>query len=737
MQNGATESEYDEQNGILHVPRVVESAPATKALAKLQPTKTPILQAWNAESDRKLSLETPGLLDSLHFVKDTDRANPLPDHMMEVKVKAVGVNFRDLLVMLGRMDQTTVGFECAGIVTRVGSDCGDFKIGDQVVGCEFDTYRSYARLQRDTAVRIPQGISLTDAVATPINFVTAWHALSALANMQPGETVLIHSAAGGTGQAAVQVAQFLGATVIATVGSTQKRELIKNLYGVPDTHILSSRSTDFATGVKHLTGGQGADVVFNSLSGDLLTASWESIAPYGRFIEIGKRDIMGHAPLDMYYFQRNVTFSAIDVALMVKERPHLVGRALRAVMPLIASGDLKVSSPTSVYGIGAMEAGLRVLQGGQSSGKVVIERRDTDMVKAIPSEQQHHYFDPNATYVIAGGLGGLGRGIARWMVSCGARYLLLLSRSGPRNEEAVAFLDELAKKQVTALAMPCDITDRSMLEAFLGQASHCMPRIKGCIQATMVLKDAMFETMTYDQWSAAMAPKVQGTWNLHELLPQGLDFFIMLSSIASTMGNCGQANYAAANSFMDSLAHYRSSIGEKATALNLGLSLSAGVAAQSPELQEKYLSTLPFMPVTEGQLHALLTYHCSGQPGLPAQAILGLEPTEAQQRKGPDASYWLRKPAFKHLSMTYTSIGSSVDGADTGNVDADPASATTIEEATPLVTTLLVSKLSSLLTVEIRNWFAKQVKVDIAVFDLLGGATIEGVGRLVAAKRLA
>ncbi|KAL4797778.1 KR domain-containing protein [Aspergillus venezuelensis] len=501
---------------------------------------------WNAESDRKLSLETPGLLDSLHFVKDTDRAAPLPDHRMEVKVKAVGVNFRDLLVMLGRIDQTTVGFECAGIVTRVGADCSDFNVGDHVVGCELDIYRSYARLQRDTAVRIPPGISFTD----------------------------------------------------------------------------------FAAGVKRLTGGQGADVLLNSLSVDLLTASWESIAPYGRFIEIGKRDIMGHAPLDMYYFQRNVSFSAIDVALMVKERPHLVGRALRAIMPLIANGDLRVSSPTSVYGVGELEAALRIMQGGQSSGKVVIEMRDTDMVKSIPSEQAHHYFDPNAICVIAGGLGGLGRGIARWMVSCGAWYLLLLSRSGARDDEAV-----------TALATPCDITNRLMLEAFLGQASHCMPRIKGCIQATMVLKDAMFETMTYEQWTSALAPKVQGTWNLHELLPKGLVFFIMLSSIARTMGNRGQANHTAANSFMDALAHYRTSIGEKATALNMGLFLSVGVAAQSPELQEKYLSRLPFTPVTEGQLHALLAYHCTGQPDLTAQTILGLEATEAQQRKGPDASY--------------------------------------------------------------------------------------------------
>lgn len=267
--------------------------------------------------------------------------------------------------------------------------------------------------------------------------------------------------------------------------------------------------------------------------------------------------------------------------------------------------------------------------------------------------------------------------------------------------------------------------------------------------------------MTYEQWSAAVAPKVQGTWNLHSVLGKGLDFFIMLSSIASTMGNRGQANYAAANGFMDELAHYRASLGEKATALNLGLFLSAGIAAQSPELQKHYLSTLPFIPVTEDQLHALLAYHCNPTNTPGPQTVFGLEPTAAQQRKPADSSYWLRKPSFRYLATTYTTHTATNAGNDSGasrSIDQELASATTADAATPLITALLVSKLSSLLNspteefdtkkplhsygvdslvaVEIKNWFAKQLKADVAVFDLLGGATLEGVGRLVATERL-
>ncbi|KAL2863130.1 uncharacterized protein BJX67DRAFT_384987 [Aspergillus lucknowensis] len=758
------ETEFLERSGILYIPRLMDAVKVSHSLEEMQVSQTPVLQPWSAESARKLSIKTPGLLDSLHFIEDVDRQEPLPDHMLEVKVKAVGVNFRDILIMLGRMDQTTVGFECAGIVTRVGANCGDFKIGDRVVGCEFDTYRSYARLQRDTAVRIPDGISFSEAAAIPINFITAWHALSVLGNVQRGERVLIHSAAGGTGQAAVQVAQYLGAEVFATVGTPKKKQLLIDRYSIGESHIFSSRNADFVNGVKRLTDNEGVDVILNSLSGDGLTASWEIIAPYGRFIEIGKRDILGHHSLDMYHFEKNVSFSAIDVARMVKERPVLVGRALRAVMPLISNGTLRLSSPHLVYGIGDMEAGLRMLQGGQSAGKVVLEIRDTDLVRAIPVPKRQFSFDPNATYVIAGGLGGLGRGIARWMVSCGARYLLLLSRSRARGEEAAEFMQELSASQVTPIATPCDITDRSLLEAVLGAASHQLPPIKGCIQATMVLQDTIFETMSHSQWMAATAPKIKGTWNLHQLLPSGLDFFVMLSSISSIIGNRGQANYAAANAFMDGLAQYRVSNGQRATALNLGLFLSAGVASQPSAQRDRYISNLPFTPMTEAQLHALLAIHCNpSSDETPPQTVMGLEPSPSLRNEGSETHNWIQRPAFRYYNIAHTSAGlesssPTGEGRQSG-VGEKLASVNSVEEASPIMTQLLVSKLAkvlglpreefdikkpmhaygvdSLVAVEMRNWFSKELKADMAIFDMLGGATIEAVGRQAATKALA
>jgi NADPH:quinone reductase-like Zn-dependent oxidoreductase len=374
------ETEYVEKRGFLHIPRLVEAPRLSHAVRRLQSSQYPTRLQWNSAPPLKLAIGPAGMLDGLQFVEDVDRKAPLPADMLEIKVKAVGANFRDVLVLLGRMDQTTLGFECAGVVTRVGKECTDFQVGDQVLGCNFDSYRSYARLHQAATIKVPSGMSFSHAAAIPTNFVTAWHTLVSIANVQSDETVLIHSAAGGTGQAAIQVAQYLGANVFATVGNAEKKTFLMKRYGIPESHIFSSRNTDFAACIKRLTSGKGVDVLLNSLSGEGLVASWECIAPYGRFLEIGKRDILAHAQLDMFHFARNVTFSAVDLALVVQERPHLIGKALRALMPLVSAGTLRVSEPLRVYGINELETGLRKLQGGQSSGKVVFEMRDHDVI---------------------------------------------------------------------------------------------------------------------------------------------------------------------------------------------------------------------------------------------------------------------------------------------------------------------------------------------------------------------
>lgn len=378
----------------------------------------------------------------------------------------------------------------------------------------------------------------------------------------------------------------------------------------------------------------------------------------------------------------------------------------------------------------------------------------------------------------------MGRGIARWLVQHGARNLLLLSRCGPQTEEAKTLVNELIAQNINFAAPACDISNISMLEAVLGEISCTMPPVKGCIQATMVLRvrfsgmfefsyspfvrltctvqDTMFEQMQFDQWKDATWPKVQGSWNLHELLPSGLDFFIMLSSISGIMGNRGQANYAAGNTFMDALAHHRVSLGERSTSLNLGFFLSAGVVKETAALQNRYASDLPFTPVTEPQLHSLLAHYCDpssqGLDHTTCQPVVGIGISDNVRRRGFESAYWLQKPEFQCLMAAETEGDNDSEATPKGHDQAiDFRTAESLSEANSIVTDALIKKLSkilvlssekeldanramasygidSLIAVEIRNWFSRELNVDMAIFDLLGGTTIAAVAAMAASK---
>lgn len=319
-------------------------------------------------------------MDTLQFLEDKEQGKPLGPGEVEIEVKAAGLNFRDILIALGRLNQTAMGGECAGVVTRVGEACTSLQPGDRVVTCYPDCYKSYVRVDRKCVVAIPNCLSFVEAAALAINYTTAWHALHEIARVQPGESVLIHSGAGGTGQAAIQVAQYLGAIVFATVSTESKKQLLIDLYNIPEEQIFYSRDTSFARGIRRLTLNLGVDVVLNSLSGEGLVASWESIAPFGRFLEIGKKDIYSHRKLPMFPFAENVTFSAVDVAEMSVERPLLITKALEAVIPLVVAGKRRTAQPLQVYGISDIENAFRSMQSGSTSGKIVFEIRKEDPV---------------------------------------------------------------------------------------------------------------------------------------------------------------------------------------------------------------------------------------------------------------------------------------------------------------------------------------------------------------------
>ena len=366
------EPEYVEQRRMLHISRLVQASYLNQDVHIKTSQQQIRIQEVKKGPPLRLSIGTPGLLDTFQFIEDTASTQPLAAGEIEVEVKAVGLNFLDCLVALGRVSAMSLGSECAGVVSAVGENC-QLKPGDRVSVCSLDVFRTHARCMDDCAIKIPDDLSYNEAAAVPIAFTTVYYGLCEVARMVKGETILIHSGAGGTGQIAIQIAQHFDLEIFTTVGSNVKKQLLVDTYNIPESHILYSRDLSFAKGIKRLTQGRGVDIILNSLAGEGLVASWECMAPYGRFIEIGKKDIHSHGKLPMFPFAANVSFSAIDVGFEPHNRPPIIRRSLENAMAFLATKKIHVAHPLHVFKMSEVETAFRLLQSGKSSGKIVIE----------------------------------------------------------------------------------------------------------------------------------------------------------------------------------------------------------------------------------------------------------------------------------------------------------------------------------------------------------------------------
>lgn len=372
--SGKTEldPEYMEIDGLLNINRITEATGTNEYIFDRTNCRRRN-QKFAEGPPLKVNVKTVGLLDSIEFVEDPIVYEPLGAEEIEIKLHAAGVNFKDLLNAIGQADSDTLGCEGAGIVTKVGEYCKHLQPGDRVVMAGRNFFRSYARCHYKVAVKVPGNMTFAQAAAIPVAFGTTWHSLNDNARLQPGESVLIHSGAGGTGQAAIQVAQLLNAEVFTTVSTLKKKEQLMSLFDVPEDHIFFSRDTSFADGIMRMTKGRGVDVVLNSVSGEKLVVTWECIAPFGRMIEIGKRDVETHGKLDMYPFSRNTSFATVDLDLIVAERPLMASKLFQKIMELFRDKNLRSLEPLDILSISDLEQALRVLQGGKNSGKMVLE----------------------------------------------------------------------------------------------------------------------------------------------------------------------------------------------------------------------------------------------------------------------------------------------------------------------------------------------------------------------------
>ncbi|KAG9235384.1 polyketide synthase [Amylocarpus encephaloides] len=769
---GPTETSYKVIDGLVCIPRLVEASSVTKHIKKQTLAAEVADAAFGADPSRSLRLQIQdiGLLDSLCFDDDPLQPLPLADTDVEFKTMATAVNFKDLAVMLGKIKETPVGLEAAGIVTRVGSGVTGFKPGERVFGFAFKgAFSTHVRALEGTIAHIPEKLTFAEAACIPIVYTTAYACLYDIGDLGKRSsrgiksTVLIHAAAGGVGQAAIQLAQREGAEIFATVGSLEKRDFLEKTYGLPRDHILSSRDTTFKAGVMRMTNGRGVDIVINSLAGDILRATWECVAPFGRFAEIGLTDIESRARISMGIFARSARFEAIELNYMQKTDMGRIEDLFKRAMGSVLGQGLKRSTPIRTYSISQVQDALRYMQSGKHIGKLVVESHDNDVVPVVQPPKTAAKFSSDASYVVSGGFGGLGIEIIRWMVHQGARNLIVTSRRGAAGEAAETLVAELQNKGVNIATPACDITDGKALDGVISSCLSHMPPVRGCIQASTILSDNTFSNMTLDQWESTLSVKVSGTWNLWETLSSKnadstLDFFVMFSSMASIIGNPGQTNYAAGNSYQDALARHLSSQGHNAVALNVPMMSDAGMVATKPQLMQ-YLFSIGWSHMSAEELIAGLDFYCrplsenKDMTADQAQVVPRLWLPQYSAAEGAVQPTWQHEPRFNHMVLHGFNSGdtSAKQGSGKGSTAAHLSAAKSTQEAEKVVLDALLEKLTkvlsvdmaeldpsrpmhaygvdSLVAVELRTWMAKEIGSDVSVFEMTSG---QRIGQLAA-----
>jgi NADPH:quinone reductase-like Zn-dependent oxidoreductase/NADP-dependent 3-hydroxy acid dehydrogenase YdfG/acyl carrier protein len=513
-----------------------------------------------------------GVLDNL-ALRAFHPSSPGPGEIA-IEVVASGLNFIDVAKSMGiypGLDPAKpvgLGLECAGRVVAAGPGMTDFLPGDAVIAVapsgQHSMLASQVTIPAKWAFKKPTHLSFDEAATVPITFLTAYYSLVELARAQRGDSVLIHAAAGGVGMAAAQIASWIGAKVIATVGSKEKEEYVRAL-GV--SHVFHSRSLDFGTGVMEATGGRGVDIVLNSLTGDFISRSFEVVAPYGRFVELGKRDIYEDRQIGLFPFRKNISFYAVDLAAALEERSEYVISLLQKILRHIEAGDWK-PLPVTVFPAAEPSEPFRFMAQARHIGKIAIQMgRD---VRALPTADRP-LFLKDASYLITGGLGGIALKVAAWMAENGAGHLVLASRRAV-NDAAAATIRGIEAVGATVHVKSVDITREEDVDELFSAIRTTMPPLKGIMHTAALMDVALIRDLSPERFRSVMAPKIEGTWRLHEAtLREHLDFFILYSSIGAIHPQPGMGNYAAANAFLDAFAHYRRACGMPATSINWGV----------------------------------------------------------------------------------------------------------------------------------------------------------------------
>ncbi|KAI0015978.1 ketoacyl-synt-domain-containing protein [Xylariomycetidae sp. FL0641] len=752
------EMEFTERGGALLTPRIVDDA-ATNAVVHRETKPSAVQPVAFAQGGRNLKLL--GALETLHFTDDDSLEAPLGADEIELRVEAVGVNQRDLGVAHGKVD-AAFGFEAAGTVVAVGSSAAarqGFAPGDRVAALTpRGAFATLARTPAALAFKLPRDTSAEAGATLPLAYGTAYHALLELARLREDESVLVHAGAGAVGQAAVALAHMVGATVYATVGSAAKKEFLVHELGVPEVRIFYSRGPGFGDAVRQAVPG-GVDVVLHCLP-DGLRESWRCVNRFGRLVDLGG-SASARLELGAGDERSNASFMTVDMAALAAERPQTIRRLLGEVAKLLRYGKIRPLSPVTVFPVSEVEAAFKTLHGARTHGKLVVVPHADDVVKATPPKKPAQLLKEDATYILIGGTGGLGRSMARWMVGRGARHLVLVSRSGSATGKVKELIDEAAEARAEVVVRRCDVADPSEVEELITDGLEGMPPIKGLIHGAMVLRDVLFEKMAYEEYTTVIESKVQGGWNFHRaLINTPLDFFVAISSVAGIVGNRGQAAYAAANTFLDALVQHRLALGMPAAALDLTAISDSGYLAEDLEKAAEVARNLGSDTICEAEVLALLGAAIEGNrlvQSCNSHTITGMRMTPTMQ------PFWTSDARCKPLRLAMEAAAAAELAASGGGAaskaiswNAAVKAAKTLEEAEQVVCDGLVGKfaavmmmeledldvtrslshypLDSLVAIEIRNFITREFEATLQVLELLSSGSIQTLAKAVCVK---
>lgn len=682
----------------------------------LPPTTHDTAKTTNPALLSTLAFEDLAGVDELNWTL-RERRNPQAGEV-EVEVTATGLNFRDVMWTLGVLPDEaledgfagpTLGFECSGRICALGEGVTRFKIGDPVIALGPACFSSHLTVNEISVVPLPEDMDLVSAATIPVTFLTAYYALHDLARLEADEWILIQGGAGGVGLAAIQIAQECGARIIATAGTDEKRDLLRTLGA---DHVLDSRSLDFIDQVKQIT-GTGVDCVLNSLFGEAMERGIELLKPFGRFLELGKRDYYGNTKIGLRPFRRNITYFGIDADQLLSQKPKLAQRLFTDLMARFEDGTFSPLPYRKFSGHDIIDA-FRLMQKSGHIGKIVVTPTPPEeLTQSLPSKP--FTFSSDGHIIVIGGLGGFGIEIAKWLGDKKARTITLTSRSGAVTPEQQDIFDGLKARDIHINAVACDVSDEQALNTLLTTLRKTAP-IKGIIHAAMVLRDGLINNMSEQDVDDVLSPKVKGAYNIDKLTSDDpLEAFILFSSITTFIGNPGQANYVAANGYLEGLSRKRRQNGKPALAVGWGAITDVGYLARHRDVGEAISKRSGTMKFTATQALNALDVLLSRNDGSLEWAALSVAPMNWGIAKGGLSI--LKTPPYVVLSRRADQASQGT--SETLNIEA-LIEGKTEPEARALISAILAKEVSVVLRTPVEEINLKRPLSDLGMDSLMG-----------------